>query len=352
MEPKFAPPRIDLYSDTQSKPSPAMRKAMASADVGDEQRNEDPTVCQLQGMVSEFLNKEAALFLPSGTMGNAIAYRVWTEPGQEVILDKTSHVLHSEAGGAAALSGVMMRPLEGVRGVFTEDQVLAAVRPVDRYNIPQSAMVSIEQTVNAGGGCVWPLSMVETMGKTTKDNNLALHMDGARLINAVVAKNVPASAYAAPCNSLWIDLSKGLGCPIGAVIAGKADFISQARRFKHQFGGAMRQAGIIAAAGVYALENNIERIVTDHENAHKLAEGIANIKGLTLEFGLPETNMVYFTVDARRTSAMGLSDRLWGEFGIRIGVSGTQRFRAVTHIDISDKDIDETLSGLNTILKD
>ena len=352
MEPKFTLPRIDLYSDTQSKPSPAMRKAIANADVGDEQRNEDPTVCKLQNMVAEFLNKDAALFLPSGTMCNAIAFRVWTEPGQEVILDKTSHVLHSEAGGAAALSGVMMRPLEGVNGVFTENQVLNAIRPFDRHNVPQSAMVSIEQTVNAGGGRVWPLSMVETLGKTTKDNNLALHMDGARLINAVVAKNIPVSVYAAPCNSLWIDLSKGLGCPIGAVIAGSNDFISQARRFKHQFGGAMRQAGIIAAAGVYALENNIERIVNDHKNAYKLAEGIANIKGLTLEFGLPETNMVYFNVDAHLTTAIALSKRLCGEFGIRIGVSGTQQFRAVTHIDINDNDIDETLSVLNTILND
>lgn len=352
MSSSFLPPRIDLYSDTQSKPSLAMREAIANAEVGDEQREEDPTVCKLQEMVCELLGKEAALFLPSGTMGNAIAYRVWAEPGQEVILDKTCHVLHSEAGGPAALAGVMTRIIDGVNGIFNGDQVRTAIRPLDRYNAPQSALISIEQTTNAGGGCVWPLTTIEEIGAVANDHNLALHMDGARLLNAVVATNISAEAYAIPCNSLWIDLSKGLGCPIGAVIAGNADFIHRARRFKHQFGGAMRQAGVIAAAGVYALKNNIERMADDHSNARRLADGIANIDGLSLEFGLPQTNMVYFNIDKSRMTAQELHERLWAEHSVRIGVSDTYRFRAVTHIDISASDVEDALSGLSSVLRD
>lgn len=348
----FPPPRIDLYSDTKSKPSPAMRRAIANAEVGDEQRDEDPTVRKLQDMTCELLGKEAALFLPSGTMGNAIAYRVWVEPGQEVILDKTCHVLHSEAGGPAALSGVMTRILDGQNGVFSGDQVRAAVRPPGRYNVPQSVMVSIEQTANAGGGAIWPLETIEDVGAAAREHELALHMDGARLLNAVVATNVSAAAYGAPCDSLWIDLSKGLGCPVGAVLAGGAGFIHKARRFKHQFGGAMRQAGIIAAAGVYALEHNIKRMAEDHRNARKLAEGIANMDGLSLEFGLPQTNMVYFSVAEDRMTAQSLHEKLWADHGVRIGVSGAQRFRAVTHIDISAADVDAALSGLSAVLAD
>ena len=344
------PPRIDLYSDTKSKPSPGMRKAIANADVGDEQRDEDPTVRKLQEMTCELLGKEASLFLPSGTMGNAIAYRVWVEPGQEVILDKTCHVLHSEAGGPAALSGVMTRILDGTKGIFTGKQVEAAIRPMGRYNVPQSVMVSIEQTANAGGGAIWPLGSIEDVGAVADAHNLVLHMDGARLLNAVVATNTSAEAYAAPCNSLWLDLSKGLGCLVGASLAGSADFIHRARRFKHQFGGAMRQAGIIAAAGVYALENNVERMAEDHANARKLAEGIANTKGLSLEFGLPQTNMVYFNVAKGLMTAQELHEKLWADHGIRIGVSGTQRFRAVTHIDISAADVDEALCSLSAVM--
>jgi len=343
-------PRIDLYSDTKSRPSPGMRQAIADAEVGDEQRDEDPTVRRLQEMTCELLGTEAALFLPSGTMCNAIAYRVWTEPGQEVICDKTCHVLHSEAGGPAALSGVMTRILDGEQGIFTADMVRGAIRPTDRHNVPQSALISIEQTANAGGGSIWPVSTIEEIGEVAREHGIILHMDGARLFNAAVASNVSAAQYAAPCDSLWIDLSKGLGCPVGAVLAGSADFIHRARRFKHQFGGAMRQVGIIAAAGVYALENNIERMADDHANAKRLADGIANIDGLTLEFGAPQTNMIYFSVAAERMTAQQLHERLWAEHGIRIGVSGPQRFRAVTHLDISQGDIDEALAGLNAVL--
>ncbi len=350
MPPAMPPPRIDLYSDTKSKPSAEMRRAIAEAEVGDEQRDEDPTVRRLQDMTSELLGKQAALFLPSGTMGNAIAYRVWTEPGQEVILDKTCHTLHSEAGGPAALSGVMTRILDGENGIFTGDMVRRAVRPTDRHNVPQSALVSIEQTANAGGGAIWPRETIDDVGEAARDHNLVLHMDGARLLNAVVASNVSAADFAAPCESLWIDLSKGLGCPVGAVLAGSADFINKARRFKHQFGGAMRQAGIIAAAGVYALEHNIERMADDHANARKLAEGIANLDGLMLEYGLPQTNMVYFNVAEDRMTAQQLHERLWADHGIRIGVSGRQRFRAVTHLDVSADDIDTALSGLSSVL--
>lgn len=346
----MATPRIDLYSDTKSKPSAGMRKAIAEAEVGDEQRDEDPTVLRLQELTCEMLGTEAALFLPSGTMCNAIAYRVWAEPGQELICDKTCHVLHSEAGGPAALSGLMTRILDGENGIFTADMVRAAIRPTDRHNVPQSVLISIEQTANAGGGSIWPRETIDEIGQVAREHDLILHMDGARLLNAVVASNVSAAAFAAPCDSLWIDLSKGLGCPVGAVLAGSADFIHRARRFKHQFGGAMRQAGIIAAAGVYALENNVERMAEDHANAKKLADGIANIDGLTLEFGEPQTNMIYFSVAEDRMTAQQLHEKLLAEHGIRIGVSGPQRFRAVTHLDVSARDIDDALAGLNQVL--
>jgi len=343
-------PRIDLYSDTKSKPTSGMRKAIAEAEVGDEQRDEDPTVLKLQDMTCELLGTEAALFLPSGTMCNAIAYRVWTEPGQEVIVDKTCHVLHSEAGGPAALSGVMTRILDGDKGIFSADMVRAAIRPTDRHNVPQSALISLEQTANAGGGSIWPLTTIEDIGAVAKEHDIILHMDGARLLNAVVASNVSAAQFAAPCDSLWIDLSKGLGCPVGAVLAGSVDFIHRARRFKHQFGGAMRQAGVIAAAGVYALEHNIERMAEDHANAKKLAKGIDEMDGLSLEFGEPDTNMIYFSVEKERMTAQQLHERLLTEHGVRVGVSGPQRFRAVTHLDVSETDIDDALNGLNAVL--
>ncbi len=345
-------PRIDLYSDTQTRPSPAMRRAIAEAEVGDEQRGEDPTVNRLQDMVADLLGKARALFLPSGTMCNEIAYRVWARPGQEIILDKTAHAIHFETGGPAALSGLMTRPLEGTRGVFSAEMVHAAVRPRDNRHAPRSALVSIEQTSNLGGGRIWPRGRIEAVAEAAHGHGLSVHMDGARLLNAVVASNVSAADFAAPCDSVWIDLSKGLGCPVGAVLAGDDDFFEEAFRCKHQFGGAMRQAGIIAAAGVYALEHNVDRLADDHVNARRLAEGLAEIAGLRADPAEIETNMVYFELTSTRLTAPQLAKRLLDEHGVRIGAVDARRMRAVTHLDVAGPDIDDAVRAVRVVLNE
>ncbi len=348
----MARPRIDLYSDTQTRPSEAMRRAIAAAEVGDEQRGEDPTVNRLQDMVADLLGKERALYLPSGTMCNEIAYRVWARPGQEIILDKTAHALHFETGGPAALSGLMTRPLDGTRGVFGAEMVEAAIRPRDNRHAPRSALVSIEQTSNLGGGRIWPRSQIEAVAQAARGHGLPVHMDGARLLNAVVASGISARDYAAPCDSVWIDLSKGLGCPVGAVLAGNDDFIEEAFRCKHQFGGAMRQAGIIAAAGVYALENNVDRLAEDHANARRLAEELAGLEGLRVAPQEVETNMVYFEVEPARMSAQELCTRLLAGHGVRIGATAAQRLRAVTHLDVAGSDIEVAVQAIKATLAD
>ena len=232
-------PRIDLYSDTQTRPSRAMREAMANAEVGDEQRNEDPTVRELCAMVAELLGKDAALFLPSGTMCNEIAYRTHTRPGDEIILHETSHAMHFEGGAPAALSGVMLRTLPGERGMFSADQVRAAVRGGGPH-FQRSRLVSVENTTNLGGGAVWSVAALDAVADAAHGRGLSTHMDGARLMNAVVASGVPAAEFARGYDSVWIDMSKGLGAPVGGVLAGSHDFIARALRHKHQFGGAMR----------------------------------------------------------------------------------------------------------------
>ena len=345
------PPRVDLYSDTQTRPSEGMRQAIAGAEVGDEQRGEDPTVNRLQEMVAELLGKEAALFLPSGTMCNQIALRVWAQPGAEVILDQTAHPVHFEGGGPAALSGLMTRPIAGERGIFTAAQVAAAIRPDGLRHMPRSVILSIEQTSNLGGGAVWPLTSVEEVAGVAHQRGLKVHMDGARLPNAVVASDTPAAAFSAPCDSVWIDLSKGLGCPVGAVLAGSAAFIEEAFRCKHQFGGAMRQAGIIAAAGVYALEHNMGRLAEDHANAASLAEGLSAMEAVSLDLESVETNMVYFDVNHEAVSARQLCRVLESDHGVRMGAMNETRIRAVTHLDVSADGIASALTAVRTVLQ-
>jgi len=340
-------PRVDLYSDTITRPTAGMRKAIAEAEVGNEQAHEDPTVNRLQAMVAELLGKEAALFLPSGTMCNEIAYRVWCAQGDEIILDETGHALHFEAGGPAALAGAMTRTVRGTRGIFTGADVDAAIRPKSRH-APRQKLVSIENTANLGGGAVWPLDTVRDVAAAARRHGLKLHMDGARLLNAVVASGIPAATFAADCDSVWIDLSKGLGCPVGGVLAGSAEFIEEAWRFKHQFGGAMRQAGIVAAAGVYALEHHVERLADDHARARRLAEGIAGVKGLRVAANEIDTNMVYFRVDETGVDAATFSRRLLAEHGVRIGVVGGP-LRAVTHLDVDDAGIEAAVAAVRAV---
>ena len=340
-------PKVDLYSDTVTRPTAGMRKAIAEAEVGNEQAHEDPTVNQLQDMVAELLGKSAALFLPSGTMCNEIAYRVWCDHGDEIILDETGHALHFEAGGPAALAGAMTRPLRGVRGIFSGADVEAAIRPKNRH-APLQKVVSIENTANLGGGAIWPLESVKGVAAAARRHGLKLHMDGARLLNAVVASGIPAARFAADCDSVWIDLSKGLGCQIGGVLAGSAEFIEEAWRFKHQFGWAMRQAGIVAAAGVYALEHHVDRLADDHARARRFAEGMSAITGVRVAANEVDTNMVYFHVDDTGIDAPAFSKRLLAKHGVRIGaIDG--RMRAVTHLDIDDGDIETAIAAVRAV---
>ena len=267
--------KIDLYSDTQSKPTPEMRKAMADAEVGDEQQGTDPTVTKLCEMTADLLGKDDAVFLPSGTMCNQISVAVHCRPGDEIIADKTAHMVNTEGGGLAVFAGAMARTVDGERGVFSGEQLKAAIRNPRRHT-PKPRMVVIEQTSNSAGGSVWPLNSVIEVGAIAHEKNLIMHMDGARLLNAVVASGHKASEFSKPFDSLWLDLSKGLGCPIGAVLAGSKNFIEQAWQWKQRMGGAMRQAGIVAAAGVYALEHHVNRMVEDHDNAEILGELLGN----------------------------------------------------------------------------
>src|SRR2546421_8832138 len=284
---------VDLYSDTVTRPTADMRRFMCEAEVGDEQKMEDPSVNLLCEMVAELLGKEAAVFLPSGTMCNEISLRVHARSGEEVIAHHTAHPIHFESGGPGALAGVNMRAVDGPRGQFDAAAVEAAVRPPFRH-FPRTRLLWVEQTSNLGGGSVWPLARVEAVTAIARRHGLATHLDGARLMNAVVASGVSARDYAAPFDSAWIDFTKGLGAPVGAAIAGSREFIGEAWRLKQQMGGAMRQAGIIAAGGVYALQHHVKRLAEDHANARRLAEGLAVLPGVVLDPSTVETNIVIF----------------------------------------------------------
>ncbi len=341
---------VDLYSDTVSRPTPAMRKAMAEAEVGNEQAHEDPTVNKLCEMAAELTGHEAAVYVPSGTMCNAIAYRVYCRQGDAVILDQLAHPIHAETGGPAALSGCMLTQVDGGRrGIFTGADVDKAVKPYKR-NRPVAKVVSIEQTSNFGGGACWTLDEVKDVAAAAKRHDLKLHMDGARMLNAVAATGTSAKDFASQCDSAWIDLSKGLGCPIGAVLVGPADFIEEAWRWKTQFGGAMRQAGIVAAAGVYALTHHVERLAEDHANAKRLAKGLMQIPGIEVDPEEPETNMVFFDANGTGIDNFDMSKRLLAK-GVRIGAGYGPRdlMRAVTHIDVSTDDIDAALAAIRDV---
>ena len=339
---------IDLYSDTMTKPTPAMRKYMAEAEVGDEQKGEDPTVNRLQDMVAELLGKEAAVYLPSGTMCNEISFAVWARTGDEMILHRDSHPAHFEGGGPAYMARIMLYPLDGPRGMFTPEQVEEAIRP-DSPHFPRSRIVEIENTHNMGGGSVWPLPQLQEVCATAHRHGLITHLDGARLLNAVVASGVPASAYAAPFDAAWIDLSKGLGCPVGAVLAGSREFIKDARRLKHLFGGAMRQAGIIAAAGVYALQHHVARLAEDHAHAKMLAEALAELPTVSLHPAEVETNMIFMDVSATGRPAQALAEQL-EQHGVRVSVIGRTRLRAVTHLDVSRQDMERAITVFRQVL--
>jgi threonine aldolase len=339
---------IDLVSDTATKPSAEMRRFMADAPVGDEQLKEDPTVNRLQEMVAELTGKEEALFLPSGTMCNAIGIKVHTQPGDRIVLEKYAHPYTSEAGGPALMAGVMITLIEGDHGIYTPEQLEAAV-PGYSYHSAPTTLVCVENTHNRGAGKVWPLDMVNAVADTAHRLGAKTHMDGARLMNAVVASGVSAKDFAARYDTVWVDLSKGLGAPVGGVLAGTHETMERARRYKHMYGGAMRQAGIIAAAGVYALQHNVERLAEDHANAKTLARGLADIPGLGINPDDIETNLVFFDVDDTGRTAAEIVAAL-KERGVRMGATGKHRIRAVTHLDISREDIQTALQAVGEVV--
>jgi threonine aldolase len=333
---------IDLRSDTQTKPSPGMRRAMANAEVGDEQRREDPTVLALEERAAHFLGQDEAVYLPTATMANQIALAILGERGTELIVEETAHIMVAELGGAAMHSGLQTRGLPGYRGRISPEQVRATARSSDGFHIPRASIVAVENTHNSAGGTVWPVDELHAVVGTARELTLRVHLDGARLANASVALGVDAAELARPFDTVTLCLSKGLGCPLGAVIAGSRELMARARVEKHRFGGAMRQAGIVAAAGLYALEHNVERLADDHARARALAEGW-EAAGVPVDLDLVETNFVQ--VDA---GSLGLTspDALTRLQKAGIGLSSTVTpgvLRAVTHLDIGDDDVEQAL---------
>ena len=336
---------INLYSDTQTRPDEAMRQAIANAEVGDEQRGLDPTVNALCEEVAELLGQEAAVFLPSGSMCNQIAVRLHIRPlGDEMYLHRLAHPVNAEVGGAAAISGAMVMPLEGEGGKFTADALRARMRdPEDRHE-PRSRLVMVEQTTNLGGGRVWPLAQIEEVLDVAKEFGLRTHLDGARLLNAAVASGESAATFAARFETAWIDFSKGLGAPIGACLAGSAELIEEAWRYKQMLGGSMRQGGFAAAAARHGLQHNVERLADDHANAKFLAEGLAEIDGVEIDPSTVETNIVIFDV----ADATGLHDKL-KEAGVETSLL-EGRVRMVTHLDVDRAGIETALAAVQTAL--
>jgi threonine aldolase len=337
---------IDLRSDTVTKPTPAMREAMARAEVGDDVFGDDPTVRELEAETAAILGKEAALYTPSGTMANQLAVRCHTQPGDEILVEAQAHVYYYESGGPAALSGVMCRCLNGLRGVFTAADVEAALRPADHHFAP-TRLVCVENTHNRGGGKIWPFERIQEVAAAARQHDLRLHLDGARLWNASVATGIPERDYAAPFDTISVCFSKGLGAPVGSALAGSRAFIERARRFRKMFGGGMRQVGIIAAGALFALRHHRARLAEDHANAKALAAGLASIRGLEADVAEVETNMVRFRV--LTMPAQALVDKLQAR-GVLVLPVAHDTIRAVTNLMVSAEDIREAIATAREVL--
>lgn len=337
----------DFYSDMKTIPTDGMLQAMLRAKVGDEQKGEDPTTNELCQRVAELTGKEAAVLLPTGTMCNEIALKVHCGPGDEVICDRSCHIVNFEAGGPAALSGVMIHAVDGAFGMFTADQVRSAIRPPSRYS-PDSRLVAVEQTTNLGGGGVWPLDQLRAVATAAKEHGLSTHMDGARLFNASVKSGVSVQDYCELFDSVWIDLTKGLGSFAGAVLAGSREFINDAWKLKQQCGGGLRQSGYIAATGLYALDHHVDRLAEDHELAAVIGERIAKLP--LIERVLPvETNIVIFEIARNGPTAATLVEDLL-KSGVRVGVFGERTVRIVSHLGVDRKAGDLLCEHLERIL--
>jgi threonine aldolase len=333
---------IDLRSDTATRPTDGMRAAIAAAIVGDEQRREDPTVNELQERVAGLLGQEAALFLPTATLANQIALKLHTRPGDVLVAERYAHVVIYEYGGPAVHAGLMIEPIEGCEGRFGVAELQAATQPSTKAADQRATVLAIENTHNSSGGRCWPLDELEAVAAAARERGLATHLDGARLLNAAVATGDEPSAIGGLFDTVTLCLSKGLGCPLGALLAAPAEVIERAWREKHLFGGAMRQAGIVAAAGVYALDHHVDRLADDHARARRLAEGW-HAAGLPVELEQVETNFVQLDVGrlglVRDEALVRLRER-------GVGLSSTIHpsvIRAVTHLDVSDDDVDRAI---------
>ncbi len=338
---------IDLRSDTVTKPTPAMRRAMAEAEVGDDVLGEDPTVDALQRQTAELLDKEAALFVPSGTMANQIAVGVHASPGDELLCASTSHVYVWEGGGIARLSGVTTRTIDGDRGILSVQDLRDKIRPDDGHYV-RTRLVVLENTHNRGGGRVHPYERVVEIAGWAREHGLALHLDGARLMNAVVASGIPSADWARHFDTVSLCFSKGLGAPVGSAIAGTAEMVRKAHRLRKVFGGGMRQAGVIAAAALYALENHVERLADDHAHARLLARAVEETEGLGLESGSVETNLVWIAVDPSLGTAPAVAARLREE-GVLVSALAPRVLRACTHLDVSREDVEYAAAVLRRL---
>jgi threonine aldolase len=330
---------IDLRSDTVTQPTPEMRAAIAAAVVGDEQKREDPTVLELERRAAALLGQDEAVYLPTATMANQIALRILSEPGDEVLAHAGAHTYTSEQGGAAVHSGLVTRELTGDAGRFTPDQIRAVFRAAGTHT-SRTRIVAVENTHNTSGGRIWPLHEIDAVVETARELGLVLHLDGARLLNAAVATGIPAAEYGRRFDTVTLCLSKGLGCPLGAVVAGSAELMWKARRGKHLFGGAMRQAGIVAAAGLYALDHHVDRLAEDHARARRLAEGL-RAAGVPIANEV-ETNFVQIDVEPLGLTREDAIERAKAE-GVLISPTGTRLIRAVTHLDVDDDGIERAV---------
>jgi threonine aldolase len=338
---------IDLRSDTLTRPTEAMRKAMARAEVGDDVYGEDPTVRALEERTAEILGKEAAVFMPTGTMSNQVGLRAHTEAGDEILADATAHIIRSEGAAPAALSGIQVRGLAGVNGIFTADDVLKAVRVPHPFNpgtlYPPVKLLAVENTHNGGGGTIWPLERIVEVASAARSRGLALHLDGARLWNATAATGIPESKYASHFDSVSVCFSKGLGAPVGSALAGTKAFTERARRFKQQFGGGFRQAGVLAAAALHAVEHHRAELASDHEKARRLAEALTTIPIVNLDLAAVQTNIVRFRLAG--ISAFDFVERCHAE-GVHMLPAGSDAVRAVFHRDVAVNQVDTAIDSI------
>jgi len=341
---------IDLRSDTVTRPTPGMRRAIADAEVGDDMNAEDPTVNRLEARMCELLGKEAAVYACSGTQSNQMGVRAHCQPGDELLIEETGHIANWEAGAPAVLSGVTVRTLRGKSGMLDVAELEGRIRP-DNQHYCITRLVCVENTTNHGGGKAYPLDQMARVSRWAHQNKLKVHVDGARLFNACIAKGYPARDFLQHADSVSICFSKGLGCPMGSILVGDADTVRKARRARKMFGGALRQAGMMAAAALYALDHHIDRLEEDHDNARAFAEAIAEIDGVRIDPSTVESNLVFFELDPHKITGPELTARLREQKVYMNTSGGPQRIRACTHLDIDREDVLQAATTMRKILE-